>query len=564
MNKRWESFAIDETKVQKIVAEYGINELLAKILLNRGIDTEEKMKKFLYPKLEDFNSPYLFKDMEQAVERILAAISQQEKITIYGDYDVDGITSITVLKKFLDEIGAVADYYLPNRLSEGYGLNRQALEIIQKRGTRLMVTVDCGISAYEEVEYAKSLGLDVIVTDHHECPEIIPKAIAVIDAKRPDNTYPFSSLAGVGVSFKLIQALSEKLQLPKEIYLKYLDIVCLGTVADIVPLLDENRVIVKWGLEYMRQTQNIGLKALIQTSGYKAIDSSAISFGLAPRINASGRMGKAELALQMFLTNDSTEAVTIAEALQQMNRERQEVEKGIMEDAMRIIEEQQLYKDPVIVVGNENWHHGVIGIVASKITETYYKPSILICFEDGEGKGSGRSVEGFDLHEALNACSDKLLKYGGHEMAIGLTLKRSEFEAFREKMIEFAKTKLPEDLQPIMKYDAEMLTKDISKETVESLKLLEPYGEANSAPIFVYKNSKVDSVRTLSNGKHLKLNLKDGNMVFNAIAFNMGDKKDSIKMGDKVDILHYLEMNQFNGIESIQLNVKDIKKSISS
>ncbi|MBO5143427.1 MAG: single-stranded-DNA-specific exonuclease RecJ [Clostridia bacterium] len=562
MIKKWEGFQIDESKIPEIVEKHNINELLARILLNRNIDTDEKISKFLYPKLEDLNDPYLFKGMDKAVDRILKAVNNKEKITIYGDYDVDGITSITVLKKFLDEIGANVDYYLPNRLSEGYGLNNKALDTIKERGTQLLITVDCGISAYNEIEYAKSIGFDVIVTDHHECPEVLPEAIAVIDAKCPDNTYPFNSLAGVGVSFKVIQALCIKLNKPAEDYLKYLDIVCLGTVADIVPLIEENRVIVKYGLEYIKNTKNVGLKALIETSGYKSIDSSAISFGLAPRINACGRMGQAELALDMLLTNNEEEALKIAEHLQVMNRERQEVEKVIMEDAVKIIEENKLYNDNVIVVGDENWHHGVIGIVASKITETYYKPSILICFEGDEGKGSGRSVDGFDLHEALSACGDKLLKYGGHEMAIGLTLKKEEFLNFRKAMIDFAKDKLPEDLMPVVKYDAEISTKDISKATIESLKLLEPYGEANNSPIFVYKNVKVDSVRTLSNDKHLKLNIKEGNCIFNAIAFNMGDKKDSIRMGDKVDVLHYLELNRYNGFESVQLNVKDIKKSL--
>ena len=562
MIKKWEGFPINELEVAEIARKHNINELLARILLNRNINTDEKIIKFLHPKIEDLNDPYLFNDMEKAVSRILEAVNKKEKITIYGDYDVDGITSITVLKKFLDEIGAQVDYYLPNRLSEGYGLNQNALDIIRARGTQLMITVDCGISAYDEIEYAKSLGLEVIITDHHECPEILPTALAIIDAKRIDNKYPFNSLAGVGVSFKLIQAICMRLGLTSETYLKYLDVVCLGTVADIVPLVDENRIIVKYGLDTIKNTKNVGLKSLIETSGYNEIDSTAISFGLAPRINACGRMGQAELALKMLLTDSEEEAMEIAVNLQTMNKQRQEVEKVIMDDAVKIIEENKLYNDNVIVVGNEKWHHGVIGIVASKITETYYKPSILVCFEGDEGKGSGRSVEGFDLHEALSACGDNLLKYGGHEMAIGLTLKKSEFSNFRKAIIEFAKDKIPDDLMPVVKYDAEIRTKDISKDTIESLKLLEPYGEANHSPVFVYKNVKVDSVRTLSNNKHLKLNVKEGNCVFNAIAFNMGDKKDTIKMGDKVDILHYLELNRYNGYESVQLNVKDIKKSL--
>ena len=562
MNKKWEYIEVDEEKVQTIADKHNISEIIARVLLNRGIVEDDTINNFLYPKLENLYDPFLLNDMEIAVDRIIECKEKNEKITIYGDYDVDGITSIATLSKFLTELGIENDYYLPNRLDEGYGLNNNALDKIVRNGTKLLITVDCGISAYNEIEYAKEIGMEVVVTDHHECPEVLPEAIAIIDAKCPNNTYPFNSLAGVGVSFKVIQALCMKLGMPADKYLKYLDIVCLGTVADIVPLVEENRVIVKYGLEYIKNTKNVGLKALIETSGYKTIDSSAISFGLAPRINACGRMGQAELALDMLLTDSMEEAMRIAEHLQIMNKERQEVEKLIMEDATKVIEENKLYSDNVIVIGNENWHHGVIGIVASKITETYYKPSILVCFEGDEGKGSGRSVDGFDLHEALSACGDKLLKYGGHEMAIGLTLKKEEFQNFKNAIIDFAKDKLPEDLMPIVKYDAEISTKDISKDTIESLKLLEPYGEANNSPIFVYKNIKVDSIRTLSNDKHLKLNVKDGNFVFSAIAFNMGEKKDSIRMGDKVDVLHYLELNRYNGFESVQLNVKDIKKSL--
>lgn len=562
MIKKWETYQIDEEKLLKIAAENKISLLLARILLNRGIDTAEKINKFIYPQIEDLNDPFLMNDMEIAVNKILETINNNEKITIYGDYDVDGITSIAVLYQFLQELGANVAYYLPNRLDEGYGLNQAALEKIKAEGTKLLITVDCGISAKKEIEYANKIGLEVVVTDHHECPEELPPSLAIVDPKRPDNTYPFSSLAGVGVTFKVVQALSQKFNKPKESYLKYLDIVCLGTVADIVPLIEENRVIVKYGLEYIKNTKNIGIKELIKTTGYNQIDSISISFGLAPRINACGRMGEAEIALKLLLTNNQEEAAAIAEELQEMNRERQNVEKLIMEDAIRLIEEQKLYEDPVIIVGNHNWHHGVIGIVASKITEMYYKPSILVCFEEEEGKGSGRSIDGFDLHEALSACGKHLLKYGGHEMAIGLSVAKDKFEDFRKAMIEFAKDKITEECVPIIKVDSEITTREININTINNLKLLEPYGEANFSPLFVYKNVKVDSIRTLSNDKHLKLNVKDGNYIFSAIAFNMGEKKASIKMGDKVDILHALEINQYNGIESIQLNVKDIKKSI--
>ena len=561
MNKKWEAYGYDVVKVQEIAKKFNISELMAKILLNRGLD-ESNIDKFLHPSLENLYDPFQFKGMDLAVDRLLKAIDNKEHITIYGDYDVDGITSTMILIKFLRELDADVDYYLPNRLVEGYGLNQEAIDTVHERNTKLLITVDCGISGYEEVEYAKSLGMDVIITDHHECPEQIPSAIAVIDAKRPDNTYPFNSLAGCGVSFKFVQAICEKTNKPKEEYLKFLDIVALGTIADIVPLTDENRIIVKFGLEKMRKTENLGLKALINVSTVKHIDSSSISFGLAPRINACGRMGKADLAIKMLLTDNYKEAFEIANELQKMNFERQEIERGILNEALEQIKDEQLQNDKIIVLGKENWHHGVIGIVSSKITEAYYKPSILVCFEDDEGKGSGRSVEGFDLHAALSACQDKLLKFGGHEMAIGLTMKKEEFLNFRKAICEYAKDKLPDESIPVIKYDAEITNKDITMQTVKDIKLLEPFGEANPCPLFAYKNVRVDSIRTLSNDKHLKLNIKDDHRIFSAIAFNMGDKKNSIQMGSRADVLCGIELNSYNGLEMIQLNIKDIKKSI--
>lgn len=562
MNKKWETYKIDESLIEPLAKKHNISNLLARILVNRGITEDEKVKKFLHPSLDDLNDPFMFNDMDKAVDRIISAINSQEGITIYGDYDVDGITSTTILYKFLNENNAKVSYYLPNRIQEGYGLNNEAIDSICNNNTKLLITVDCGISGAEEVEYAKSKGLDVIVTDHHECPEVLPDCIAVIDAKRPDSTYPFSSLAGCGVAFKVVQALCQKLNKPNEDYLKYLDIACLGTVADIVPLVDENRVIVKYGLKAMAKTENCGLRAIISTSMIKNIDSTSISFGLAPRINASGRMGNAELALKMLLTDNMKEAMDIATQLNEMNRERQEIERGIFNEVQEIIEKEKLASNKIIVVGKENWHHGVIGIVSSKVTENYYKPSILVSFEDDECKGSGRSVDGFDLHAALTACKDTLLKFGGHEMAIGLTLKKDQFDNFREMITKYVEDKLPEEALPTIKYDAEISYKDITQETIQSLKLLEPFGESNPAPLFAYKNIRVDSIRTLSNDKHLKLNVKEEHRIFSAIAFNMGEKKNSIKMGEKADILCALEINSYNGIEMIQLNIKDIKKSI--
>ncbi len=563
MNKKWEIYNVDEESVDNLSNKYHINKLLATILNNRGIVTEEKIRLFLNPTRNDFHNPFLIKDMEKAVDRIIKAIENKERITIYGDYDVDGITSITVLKSFLQERGLEIAQYIPNRLTEGYGLNIEAVEKIKKRGCDLMITVDCGISAIKEIDYANQLGIETIVTDHHEPGQELPKAMAVIDNKRKDSTYPFRELAGVGVVFKVIQAISIKLGLKEEEYLKYLDIVCIGTISDIVPLVDENRVIAKLGLLLIKQTRNIGLRAIINMSGYKEIDSNSISFGIAPRINACGRMGKAEDALELFLSKNINEVCQLAQKLNEYNKERQETEKAIYENAVEAIERENLQKNSAIIVGGHNWHHGVIGIVSSKITEMYFKPSILLSFEDdGIGTGSGRSIPGFDLHEALSKCNNSIEKFGGHSMAIGITIKKDKFEDFKKQFEQIAEEADINDIIPIIKIDAKINFENINKEMVDSLKELEPYGEGNKMPIFAFKNLKIDSIRSLSDGKHLKLTLKEGNTVINAIGFNMGHFINEYRIGDKVDVAGVLEINHFNGVESVQINLKDIMKSI--
>lgn len=381
MNKKWEYYEANEKQVEYIARKYSISKLLAMILVNRNIVEEEKVSVFLNPSRRDFYNPFLMPDMEKAVDRIINAIENNEKIMIFGDYDVDGITSTTVLKKFLLDRNALVSEYIPNRLYEGYGLNKQAIKRIVDDKYNLIITVDCGISGIEEVEYANSLGIETIVTDHHEPGETLPKALAVVDAKRKDSQYPFNSLAGVGVVFKLIQAISQKLNLEERECLKYLDLVSLGTISDIVPLIDENRIITKLGLKLVEVTKNIGLKTLLNISGYKTIDSNTISFGIAPRINACGRMGHAKEALNLFFVESEEEANKIAQRLNEYNKERQEIEKRIFDEAVEQIEKENENKE-VIVLGKENWHHGVIGIVSSKITELYFKPSVLICFEE--------------------------------------------------------------------------------------------------------------------------------------------------------------------------------------
>ena len=562
MNKKWEIYKTNEEKVEELQKKYKLNRLLSTLLTNRGITEETKIEKFLNPKRSDFYDPFGMPDMEKAVERILKAIENKEQIIIYGDYDVDGITSVTVLKSFLEERGIQVNVYIPNRLNEGYGLNKTAMEEIAKQGNKLMITVDCGITAVEEVEYAKKFGIETIITDHHEPAEELPKAIAVVDAKRKDNKYECRNLAGVGVVFKLIQALSIKLKLDQKEYLKYLDIVCVGTISDIVPLTDENRVIVKLGLKLVEQTKNLGLKEILQSCGYSKINSTTISFGVAPRINACGRMGHQEEALNLLLSKEEKEVKELTQKINEYNKIRQEIEKNIYNEAIEQIEKERNDNKNTIVVFGKGWHHGVIGIVSSKITELYFKPSILLCEEDGECKGSGRSIPGFDLHEALMECNDTIDKFGGHAMAVGININKEKVEEFKEEFEKIAKEKEVDKIIPILNLDAEIKLDDVNKEMVDSLKELEPFGEANKMPIFAFRNLKIDSIRSLSDGKHLKLSVKDNKNIINAIGFNMGALADTYRIGDRVDIAGNLEINSFNGVDSIQINIKDIMKSI--
>jgi single-stranded-DNA-specific exonuclease recJ len=561
MIKKWEFYNSDEKLVDEICEKYNLNKVIGKIIVNRHVVNDEDVRIFITPTRDDFHNPFLFKGMDIAVDRIIKAINNKEKILIYGDYDVDGITSTTVLKKYLMDRGISVDTYIPNRLHEGYGLNKKAIDTIKERNIDLIITVDCGISAIEEVDYAVRLGMDIIVTDHHEVGEKLPNALAVIDAKRKDNTYPFRALAGVGVVFKLIQALSIKLEIKPEEYLKYLDLVCVGTISDIVPLEGENRTIAKLGLMLIKVTRNLGLRELIKSSGYKEIDSNTISFGVAPRINACGRMGHEEEALKLFLAEDLESATKITKELNEYNTLRQSTEKAIYEEAVQQIEKNHLDANNSIVLGGKGWHHGVIGIVSSKVTDKYYKPSILLSFEDNIAKGSGRSVPGFDLYEGLAKCEDLLEKYGGHSMAVGLTLKKENLENFKERFEQIAKEKNIKELVPIIYIDDELKLKDINMDLVKSISILEPFGEANKVPLFLIRNLKIDSIRALSEGRHLKLTLRDENFVINAIGFELGYLAEEYRIGDRIDVVGTLEINSFNGFSSIQINMKDIRKS---
>lgn len=563
MRNKWKYYNVNEERVKEIQDKFNVNKLLATILSNRDIEPKD-VAVYLNPNRHDFHDPFKMPDMEQAVNRILEAIKNNEKIFIYGDYDVDGITSTTVLKSFFKDRGVEVSQYIPNRLNEGYGLNNEAIDKIAKAGCNLMITVDCGITGIEEIEYAKKYKIDTIITDHHEPGEKIPNAIAVVDCKRKDNNYPFRELAGVGVAFKLCQAISQKLELDEKEYLKYLDIVALGTISDIVPLVDENRVITKLGMLLIRQTKNYGLKALINLTGYSNVDSTAISFGIAPRINACGRMGHAYEALELLFANSAEDAFEKANKIMKYNNQRQEYEKKIYEEAINQIESEHLDSNNSIVLGGNGWHHGVVGIVASKITDLYYKPSLLVCFENGEeiGKGSGRSIKGFDLYSALTKCRNLLEGFGGHSMAVGLSVKKENLPQLQSEFEKIAKDSDVDTLYPVLLIDSVENVEDLSVELVKSLQVLEPFGEGNRNPIFAFKNLKISSIRALTEGKHIKLTLQSNNTYIDAIGFNLGYLAEEFIIGDRVDVVGSIEMNSFGGVESVQINLKDIIKTI--
>ncbi len=561
MNKIWKIKEIDNTKVKEYVEKFKISEVAAKMLLAKDL-TEDKIDEYLNPSIEKLHDPYLLNDMEILVDRIILAKDRKEKVAIYGDYDVDGITSITLIYTFLRDLGLDMVYYLPDRIEEGYGLNTEALKKLKDDGVSLVITVDCGISAVNEVEYAKSIGLDVCITDHHECSETLPKAISIVNPKRPDSTYPFNSLAGVGVTFKVLSAIVKRLGLDENEYLKYLDIAAVGTIADIVPLVGENRIITANGLALLAKTKNEGLKALMKVARIEKVDSDNVSFGIAPRINASGRMADATVAVKMLLAENEMEAYKYAKVLDSQNTKRQEVEKGIYNEAIAQIERDGLDKKKTMVIAGENWHQGVIGIVASKLTEKYLKPVILLAHDGETAKGSGRIPAGISLYDALSECSDLLTTFGGHELAAGLTLEAKNISSFREKFEQVITSMREEDFVRVIDIDTEITKKDITLNILEDINLLAPFGQKNKKPVFMYKNLKVTSVSTLKEDKHLKFRLSDGDFYVDAVFFGAGNRRDEVTLGDRIDVAVNISLNEFQGRKSIQFLMSDFKKSM--
>ena len=568
MKKKWKQKNDDEIRntnelerCRQIDKKFDTGMIVATILNDMHFKDDKEIEKFLKPKRTDFYNPFLMPDMEKAVSRITKALKNNENITIFGDYDADGITSTTILKRFFHDINKECNVYIPNRLNEGYGLNKNAIKKLSEDGTNLIITVDCGITAIEETKYAKELGIDIVITDHHESGEEIPDAEAVVDCKRKDNKYPFRELAGCGVAFKLTQALCKNLELNENQALKYLDIACVGTISDVVPLVDENRVIVKLGMLLLKQTKNLGLKQIINNAHFKEFNSMSVAFGITPRINACGRLGHQGEALELFTTDNQEKATELAKKMDEYNIQRQLEEKRIYDEAITLLQEEAQTNGITncIVLGHENWNPGVIGIVSSRITEKFYKPSILVCFDKDIAKGSGRSIEGFDLHKALMECDKYLTNYGGHSLAAGLSLNTKDFEKFKNMINEYAEKNIKdEDLIPTINIDLKLEDSQLNIEDVEELKLLEPFGQSNEEPIFMITNLKVVSIKTLSEGKHLKLFLKNQNYL-DAIGFNLGERANELKIGDTIDIVGNLNINEFNNTKKVQMLLKDFK-----
>ena len=538
----------------------GYPPLTAMVLSARGLETPRETQSYL-DCTASLPDPFLMTDMRLAADRITLAIEQGERMAVFGDYDVDGITATCLLTDFLRRRGADCLHYIPGRLEEGYGLNSIALHQLSDQGVKLIVTVDCGITALEEAQLCRQLGIDLVITDHHECKEQLPEAVAVVDPHRIDGGYPHLNLSGVGVAFKLAAAIDGD---QERVLQEYADMVCLGTVADVMLLQGENRVFVSRGLESLRTTRRPGLAALMKESGctQDAVTSSTIGFILAPRINAAGRMGQIELAVELFLTNDPHRAATLAKALCDLNRQRQSVESEIYDQAAAMLPKD---KSPeAIVLADETWHQGVVGIVASRMAEEYFCPTFLICLDGEHGKASSRSFGGFNLFTSLTALSPLLESYGGHELAAGFTISRHQIDAFREQICRMASayydgaahhTALDADCA----IPAQMLTVS----NIASLELLEPCGNGCPKPVFVMENLRIDRIQLVGGGRHMRLRLRQGNTYLNAIYFSANPQSAGINQGDLVDVAFTAQINEFRGEKNAQMNLLDIRPACS-
>ncbi len=553
---KWIFSECDEEKILKLTSTYGMSHSLAKSILLRFDDEKDY---FECNKSVNYD-PFLLNDMQKGVDTIKESVENGEKIVVYGDYDVDGITSTYILTDYLKSIGANVSYYIPDRADEGYGLSMASIETLKTENVNLIVTVDLGITAFEEIKKCTESGIKVVVTDHHSlCGDLIPKCHAVINPKIKSD-YPFTHLAGVGVAFKLICALCG---MDKSVIEKYLPYVAIGTVADLVELKDENRYIVKKGIELLKYTENTGLRALFEISNTQMenIDAKTIGFSIGPRLNAAGRLSCADVSVKLLLEDDFEKAKEIARILDEENNRRKEEEKNILDDALKIIEEEKLYENEVIVVSGRGWHHGIIGIVASRITDIFYKPSIVISTGNEEkSKASGRSIKGFNLFDALCASSQYLLKYGGHSLAAGLSIEKSKIDLFSKSINKYAKSIITKEIAtPCIYIDDVINQNDVNLDLIEEFKVLEPFGMGNRTPVFCIEKAKITEIRY--SALHAFVTVTDGRGVITMPSFNMRDAVSKYAEGDFIDVCGSLGVNTYLGRENAQLIVKDIRPS---
>lgn len=547
----------------RALTDAGIPPLPAQVLCARGLNTPEKARAFLDDREDMLYDPFLLQDMDRAVARIRLALEKKETIAVYGDYDVDGITSTCLLTDYLRKQGTTVIPYIPDRMEEGYGLGVQALGYLHAQGVSLIITVDCGITAVQEILHAADLGMDVVITDHHECKDSLPQAVAVVNPHRLDCQYPFPHLAGVGVAFKLVLALGGA-ENQQRLLAEYADLTAIGTIADVMPLVGENRAIVRIGLEILSRFSRPGLRALIQEAGAegKALTATTIGYTLSPRINAAGRMGCAWLARDLLLTSDPSEADELARQLCALNRERQGIEGAIYEECVSRLDRESGSRN-LIVLASEGWHQGVVGIVASRLAEKYSCPAFMICLQDGKGKGSCRSFGGFNLFAALEQCSPLLEDFGGHELAAGFTINEENIDLFRAAMESTILDRTGgEEMVSTLQIDARIGDPELlSLENVESLNILEPFGAGNSKPIFVLPGATILSMFHVGGGRHVKMRLRQQNSVFDAIFFSASMENLPLGPGDRADIAFTPQINEFRGARSVQLQVMDLQNA---
>lgn len=558
--KQWQIKAPNEVLQEQFVTGLDISPVIAQILINRNIQSLDSAKSFVSKDIDSIHDPFLFQDMDKITNRIIKAINNKEKITVYGDYDADGLCSTALLIRVLCDLYANCRYYLPNRFEEGYGLNKEAIHKCHEDGTKLLITVDCGISSIEEIDFANSLGMETIITDHHTPSDNIPKCLGVLNPKIDDSNYPFCDLAGVGVVYKLVQAIAKKTNLPN--INQHLDLVALGTIADIVPITGENRILVHYGLQTLKETNKIGIQKLKERVKLSNdIQTGHVAFRLAPRLNASGRLKSAENSIKLLLSNDETESLKLAKILDAENYERQRLEQEVLKSALEQVELKFNFNtDKVIVIENRNWPAGVIGIVASRLVNQYHRPAIVITVEDGLGKGSGRSIKNFNLLESLNACKDYFKKFGGHVYAAGIQIEELLIPSFREKINEYADTVLTQkDLIPTLEIDLNLSFRDITFELIDKLQELAPFGYSNPKPLFLSQNLQVYRGPEIVGKDHLKVWFKSEGKILEAIGFGMAEWIDHFDEFRTVDLVHRLTINTWHDKQTIQLQIQDMK-----